>query len=163
MKNLFTLLFFLSIVLFSCNTSKMTFNDGKKWIPAGFNPGDGIILVENFKISSRANNKMKEYMAKTYPYKFEFVDKNIILDSTGKYADKEIYKYSIMIYSRTLVDPSHTRVGGPGFIKSTGHDFYFFDRSTGTKYPVTKKPSSYAISTFMPFINTIVKNFEAKP
>ena len=79
---------FLTLALFfimalACNTSKMTFGNGKKWIPEDFDPNKTTLLVEEFTVSENANQKMQEYMQEKYPYKYEFVSREAIENRKG--------------------------------------------------------------------------------
>lgn len=151
----------ISSMFFSCTSAeKMTFKNGKKWIPEDFNPDKTILLVQKFTIANRIHQKteqkMEDYMAEKYPYKYEFVDLTTIINHEGKYADTKVYKYA-------LVNSSHTsteRSTGYGSLTITGWDFNFYNRSNDKNYPKTNKSSSYPIMTFKPTINTIVQKFE---
>jgi hypothetical protein len=155
----------LSIVLFfiialASSPSKKTFKNSESWIPKDFNPNKTILLVEKFSISNRAEQNMEDYMNQKYPYKFEFVDFKTIKNREGKYADTKLYKYALVISSHsstlTKAQGASTNAG----LTTTGFDFNFYDRDLDKNYPATKRPSSYAITTFKPVINTIVKHFE---
>jgi hypothetical protein len=87
----------LPVLLFiGCNTSKMTFKNADKWIPADFNPPKTILLVEKFKENARMRNQMEAYMSENYSYKYEFVDKQTIDNRDGKYKDTKLYKYALI-------------------------------------------------------------------
>ncbi len=141
-----------TILFCGCNTSKMTFSNGDKWIPADYDPYTTVLLVETFEVSARAQKKIENYMALTYPYKYEFVRLKTINEKSGEYADIKKYKFAIVYSSQTTV-----KISGPTF---TSFDYNFIDREKGNEYPPTKKASGYAIMTFKPMINTLVKHFE---
>jgi hypothetical protein len=147
-----------TILFCGCNTSKMTFSNGDKWIPADYNPNTTVLLVQTFGVSAKAQEKIENYMAETYPYKYEFVGLKTINEKSGKYADIKKYKFAIVYSSHTTTSRDiQTGKSGPTV---TGFDYNFIDRETGKEYPPTKKSASYAIMTFKPMINTLVKHFE---
>jgi len=136
----------------------MTFNNGNTWIPENFDPSKTILLVEKFDVSEKQAQKMEDYMAEKYPYKYEFVPLATIKTPAGKYADTKLYKYALVISSH-LSKYVHTD-GTPSAMRTTGFDFNFYDRNNDKEYPATAKASGYPIMTFQPVINTIVKKFE---
>lgn len=159
------LLFILFLILFSglitsCNPSKKTFGNSEKWIPQDFNPSKTILLVEKFKVSDKAEQKMEDYMSETYGNKYEFVDLSVIKNRDGKYANTKLYKYALVISSHTNTITKAEGASTSGGLRVTGFDFNFYDRELDKNYPPTKRASSYAIMTFKPVINTIVKKFE---
>ena len=140
------------------NTSKLTFGNSEKWIPADFDPAQTILLVEDFGVSAKAQRKMEAYMSEKYPYKYEFVSLKTIQNNEGKYSDRKLYKYALVYSSHTTFSrDNQTGRDGPTV---TGFDYHFYDRELDKDYPATGKSSSYAIMTFKPVINTIVKKFE---
>ncbi len=170
MKKINLLLLFTCVLatLTNCMVSSsklatMTFKNGDKWIPKDFIPKKTILLVEKFTVSAKANQKMEDYMSEAYPYRYEFVEKDIIENRVGKYADTTLYKYAL-VWSSHFTPGS--MVYGPDARSTyriaavTGFDYNFYDRSSDKKYPKTQKSSSYAIMTFKPVINTIVAHFE---
>ena len=155
----------LSIVLFfiialASNPSKKTFKNSSSWIPKDFNPNKTILLVEKFAISGRAEQNMEDYMNQKYPYKFEFVDIQTIKNKEGKYADTKLYRYALVISSHTSTMTKAQGAVTSGGLTTTWFDFNFYDRDLNKSYPPTRRPSSYASTTFKPVINTIVKHFE---
>ncbi len=133
----------------SCNTSKKTFGNGDKWLPADFNPSKTILLVEKFKAVAKVQQKMEECMSENYSYKYEFVDKETIENRTGKYKDTKLYKYALIQTLGRVV--SYNDMGGG--------DFCFFDRENNKQYPATKRECSNTMMLFKPIINTIVSKY----
>lgn len=152
----FTLLAFL-IMAIASKPSKMTFGNTDQWIPNDFNPRNTVLLVQIFDVSEKAQKDMEKYIAEKYPYKYEFATLSAIKDKEGKYADSKLYKYALMVTSHRINTRDQTGRSGPSYV---GFDYNFYDRESGKNYPVTGKGSSYAIMTFKPVINSIVKKFE---
>ncbi len=135
------------------DASKMTFGNGAKWIPADFEPSKTILLVEQFEYGGvKTLKKMESYMAEKYPYKYEIVPLDIIKNREGKYANTKLYRYALVTTSHKSEKPGQPTV--------TGFDYNFYDRDLNKNYPATNKPSGFAIMTFEPVINTIVKKFQ---
>jgi hypothetical protein len=140
-----------------CNSSKMTFGNGDKWIPADFVPAKTVLLVEKYTLSNKVEEKIEAYMNENYPYKYEFVGLDDIKNrSGGKYANTKLYKYALVIYATrstyTYTDRST--------VVTAGYDYYFYDREISKNYRETGKASTWILVTFKPIINTIVKKFE---
>ncbi|MBP6430449.1 MAG: hypothetical protein KA319_01680 [Ferruginibacter sp.] len=154
------ILILFTILLAGCNPSKMTFGNSEKWIPQDFDPSKTILLVEKFKVSDKAEQKMEDYMSENYGNKYEFVDLSVIKNREGKYANTKLYKYALVISSHTNTITKAEGASTSGGLRVTGFDFNFYDRELDKNYPPTKRASSYAITTFKPVINTIVKKFE---
>ncbi len=146
------------IIAIASNPSKKTFKNADKWIPDDFNPSKTILLVQKFTISENAESKMEEYMSEKYPYKYEFVSLQTIRSKEGKYSNTSLYKYALIITSHTTTSRD-MQTGKPG-PTVTGFDYNFYNRENDKNYPATNKSSSYAIMTFKPVINSIVKKYE---
>lgn len=148
--------------------SRTVFKNGKNWIPADFNPQKTVLLVQliNEDVVNQGwqmkykkwNQQMRDYMQEKYPYKYEFASADEIEYKGKKYSDYQKYPYGLMIK-----DGSYTYSGGAAGSGANNtntadvYDYYFIERATGKKYPVTKKYSKNAVITFMPVINTILK------
>lgn len=154
--SLLTLLAFFVLAIAS-KPSKMVFKNADQWIPGDFNPHNTVLLVQIFDVSDKAQKNMETYMAEKYPYKYEFASLQTIKSKDGKYSDTKLYKYALMVTSHTINTRDQTGRSGPSYV---GFDYNFYDRESGKNYPVTGKGSSYAIMTFKPVINSIVKKFE---
>ncbi len=151
---------FLFVTLFGCNPSKLTFGNSDKWIPADFNPGKTILLVQKFAGSKKVQQQMEDYMAENYSNKYEIVDEAIIEQKAGKYANTNLYRFALRMTTGsehiTKAQGASTNAG----ISYSKFDFYFYDREAGKSYPTTRKESSNTMMLFKPVINTIVKKFE---
>ena len=152
------ILFF--VIALASNPSKKVFKNSSEWIPDDFNPNTTILLVQKFSISNKEEQKMENYMAEKYPYKYEFADLNTIKMHTGKYSNVKIYKYALVFSSHDTHTTKEQGASTNAGLTVTGFDFNFYDREFDKNYPATRKPSSYPSMTFKPVINTILKHFE---
>ena len=161
MKKFISLLISAFITLItSCNPSKMTFGNADKWIPSDFNPSKTTLLIEKFTVSKKAQQQIEDYMSENYPYKYEFAQQSEIENKSGKYSDLKKYKFAIIYSSHNTHWTKQEGASTTGGLTVTGFDYNFVDREIDKIYPPTKKSNSYAIMTFKPMINTIVKKFE---
>jgi hypothetical protein len=147
--------------------SEKEFKNGDVWIPPGFSVKNGVLLVQllnedvvnsgwrtKFK---KWNNEMREYMQQNYPHKYEFVSTDDIEYKGKKYSDYQKYPYGLLISNGSYTYTGGAAGSGPNNSNTkTVYDYYFIERATGKKYPVTKKYSSNPVMTFMPVINTIL-------
>ena len=139
-KGLFSLILILSLALSSCVFGKLTFSDGKYWIPRDFHPIDNILLIEQYP-DKDINGEMLKYLMKNYRGKYEIVSPNMVLNKTGKYADTELFKFAFLWEKKD------------GLTKPIGH---FYDRSLNKVYPSTTKNNRYQIkNAYKSYINTI--------
>lgn len=150
-KNLLSLSLSLFILFASpgCKPSNITLKNADQWIPEDFSPSKTVLLVEKYKAYYKVQQKMEDYMADKYPYRYEFVDKEVIENRTGKYANVKLYKYALI----------QTEGRKPAVISKGeiwGDDFCFYDRENNKKYPPTHRESSNTMMLFKPIINTIV-------
>ena len=141
------------LVLCSCHVSNKTFNDGDKWIPKDFDAKHSVLLIEKFPLrKEKYNQAMVDFLVQKYPYKYEVVERAVIENKKGKYADTKLYQFGLL----------WTRIVRPGYGTSSSmqmvEDFEgnFYDRSTNTNYPKTTKTRSYGYWSYKPVINTIV-------
>ncbi len=148
LKNLysgFVILLFLFLAIAS-NSSKKTFSNSEKWIPKDFDPAKTTLLIQKFKGSDKQQAKMEQYMEQKYPYKYEFVSMETIINREGKYADTSIYLYGLRIISQSTT--------------SSAFDFYFYDSANDFKYPASNFSSSSIFTSFQAVINKILKKYE---
>ena len=148
--------------------SEKVFSNGDNWIPPDFNPRKTVLLIQlldenvvnqGWRVKLKKWNKeMKEYMQEKYPYKYEFSTSDDIEYKGKKYSDYQKYPFGLMINKGSLTYTGGAAGTGPNN-SNTGqvYDFYFMDRASGKKYPLTKKASSNPVMTFMPVINTILE------
>jgi hypothetical protein len=146
---LLTVCFLLSFI--SCSPSTHTFGNSDKWLPKDFDPKKGVLLVEKISWPKKQQRKMEEFMAKSYPYKYEFITLDEIKNPGGKFQDLDKYKF-VLINSTALLQ--RMDISKPAV---TMVDFNFYDRTSKTNYPKTGKGSSLASMTFMPVINTVLE------
>lgn len=160
---LLTALFFLPGCFPSKNkATEKVFNNGDSWILQNFTPQKTVLLIQLLnedvvnsgwkKKYIKWNNDMREYMQGKYPYKYEFVSTEEIEYKGKKYSDYAKYPYGLLISTGSI-----SYEGVTGRDTKGVYDFYFIERATGKKYPVTKKYSSDPVMTFMPVINTILE------
>ena len=147
-KNLYSgiaifLFLFLSI---ACYPSKKTYSNGEKWIPEDFNPAKHTLLIQKYKSNEKQQAKMEQYMQQKYPYKYEFVSMETIIDREGIYADTNIYRYALRFIPQSTT--------------SQVFDFYFYDRATDFKYPASNLTSFYIFNSFQAVIKTILKKYQ---
>jgi hypothetical protein len=162
----------LLLSLDSCFPSKKkfaqkTFDNSDKWLPSTFKPQKAVLLVQLFnedvvnygwkKKFEKWNTEMRDFMQEKYPFKYEFASEDDIVYKGKKYADTKKYPFGLMIN----VGVNHYTGGAAGSGPNNANsvqvfDYYFINRETGEKHPVTKKYSSNPLMTFMPVINTIL-------
>ena len=131
MKKLIIFLFCsLSLCIFAgCFASRMSFKNGKDWIPVDFDPKNSILLVEKSYSMTSQEKAMEEYMKKNYPYRFEFVTLSSIKLKSDKYSDTVLYRYALINDSYSLTSSNFSR-------PSVGvHDFRFYDIINAKDYP----------------------------
>lgn len=145
----------LLVAFTSCNVNKHSYSDGAKWIPTDFNPAKDVLLVEHYPMKEKWNASMAQFLGKRYTWKYEIVDKETILGSKGKYADRQIYQFAVMWINEE--SPSHSTFSGGGTTTSFSGSQYdmgghFLDRYTVKEYPTTKKYNNYGWKGFVPFL-----------
>jgi len=138
-----TLTFFVS-----CIASNMSFGNGKDWIPPEFDPKTSILMI--LETSHGQDKKMEDYLKKNYPYRYELVRYQDVMDREGKFADAALYRFVLM-----GANTSVQRTDNGGAVSA--HDFYFYDRYRDKKFPATGKGSFSSMTTFKPIINTLAK------
>jgi len=139
-KAIFWISILLSMTFFSCVFGKLTFTDGKDWIPKDFHPKTDILLVERYPTES-LNEEMVDYIRKNYRGQYEVVEKEMILSKTGKYADTDKYTFAFLW---------ETKDNGT---KPIGH---FIGRVINKHYPSTTKTNRYQTkNAYKSYIDTI--------
>ena len=101
-------------------------------------------------------------MEEKYPYKYEFVTTEELIDKTGKCSNKKLYRFILNNSSGTLTYSSdlNEKYGGRHNVYAATNDFYFMDTEAGKIYPETKMAASYPYQSFKNVINVILKKFE---
>ena len=152
---------FLILLISSCYVPKVVTNNGDRWIPKNFNPKKDILVVESSP-SKTQTKKMEKYMDEKYPFKFEFATTEELKNKTGKFSNKEIYKFFLLNSSGTLTYSSdmNERNGGRHNVYAATNDFYFEDREAKKIYPESAMAASYPYQAFKNVINVILKKFE---
>ena len=149
--------------------TEKVFNNGDNWIPPDFNPQKVVLLVqlldeevknEGWRMKHKKwNEEMRQYMKDKYPFKYEFTEADAIEYRGTRYSDYAKYPFGLLINNGSVryEGVAGKQVGDKFYNTSAVYDYYFIDRSTGKKYPLTKKYSSNPVMTFMPVINTILE------
>ena len=133
-------LIFLSYSLSGCVFGELTFSDGKNWIPKDFHPKTDILLIEQYP-DKNINEDMIDYLSKNFRVKYEVVEREMILNKTGKFADAELYKFAFLWETKDMS------------AKSIGH---FFDMSLSKHYSSTTKNNRYqSKNAYKSYISTI--------
>jgi len=151
-------LFIVSVFLSSCFLpSVKTFNSNSNgWRPAEFTPSEGILMIERVEWPKNPQRKIEAYMKKKYRFKYEFVDFKDLSDSTGRYADKNVYRFA-MAYSYDQHQMSGMEAGRPSSSISM-FDFHFIDRLKGKSHAPSGIGSSWASVTFKKMMEAVLKN-----
>lgn len=156
--SIFTMGVFFTIAIAS-SASHKTYKDAENWIPPGFNPNSGTLLIETHPLKTKQNDRMIEFLQKNYPYPYEVVDSNAINSKEGKYADTKKYPFAVIWKGKTswVASPN----GGTGR-DMPEYNMYgnFVDRTTGKVYPTTKKINNYGQIGYVPFFNSITQHFK---
>lgn len=145
--------FFSSCFLPSVKTFKSNSNG---WRPTEFVPSQGVLMIERVEWPKTQQRKIEAYMKKKYRFKYEFVDFKDLTDSTGRYADKNIYRFA-MAYSYDMHRMSGMEPGRPSSSISM-FDFHFIDRLKGKSHAPSGIGSSWASVTFKKMMEAVLKN-----
>lgn len=159
MKKLLTLTLIISVlILSSCFLpSVKTFKSNSNgWRPAEFVPSQGVLMIERVEWPKTQQRKIEAFMKKKYRFKYEFVDFKDLADSTGKYTDKNVYRFAIA-YSYDLHQRTNMEPGRPASSISM-FDFHFVDRMKGKSHSPTGIGSSWASVTFKKMMEAVLKN-----
>jgi hypothetical protein len=103
---MFSGLFILFFLLSSFGGDSKVYTNTKVWLPEDFDSRNTILLVQNFSMGMKGNDrlkkaednvteKMKAVMQQSYPYKYEFASSDQISNSP-KYANTDLYRYVII-------------------------------------------------------------------
>jgi hypothetical protein len=175
-KNYLFFVIILSVFAYGCGSSKKALTPMKifsgnlnGWKPEGVDAKNGILLVEKIKShKDKQHKRIAAYMAKHYPYKYEFFDGDSQLDY-GKYKDTGIYKFvlasNFRVKTAQAPNTNYTQMERSTGVREVGshqlsvasYDFYFIDRQSGKTYPKTGISSSNALITFKEIIKIILK------
>jgi hypothetical protein len=151
--SIIVLLLFFIIGVASCSTKK-AFSDAENWIPPGFNPNNGVLLISSHPHNKEMRNKkMINWLQKNYPYPYEIGEKKEI------YGDNEKYPF-VVIWRVNELNVSAQNSNGTN--STTNHyELYgqFQDRSTGKVYPITSNRNKYGYFGYQPFFNSIIEHF----
>lgn len=121
------------------------FNQNKTgWLPPDFNPRIGVLLIERSP-QPHQQKKTEDYMAKYYPYKYQFISSISVPDSITTHDDFTQNRF-ILALSYVLVH-THTSIAYKA-------DYHFFDRQLGKEYP---RSGIEALRTSGPAISIIKK------
>jgi hypothetical protein len=154
-KNLLSVLILIVFFVIGVASSpkNMVYRDFEKWMPVTFNPNTTILLVEKHPIDNKQNDRMKTFLEKKYPYRYEIVDIGSILNPSGKYADRSLYKFAVT----WKIESSRDAIS-----KSNGADLIgqFVDLTTNEKSKSTNAGNGFGQLGYMPFFNSIVKKFK---
>ena len=167
----------ISLIICSCGFNKgaltpmKIFSDNlNKWKPEGFDSKNGVLLIEMIEShKDKQQKRIEDYMAKNYPFKYEFFDGNKSVDSNGKYQNHEIYRF--ILASKFQIKTGSAESGitkrqmenlrGQSFpsqpVSIASYDFNFIDRLNNKTYPKTGISSSNAVITLKEIIKTILK------
>jgi len=157
MKQKLTILSIITTLLFcGCVSPMKTFNDNSNgWKPNDFVPSKGILLIEKIAGPKNQQKKIEEFMAKSYPYKYEFVDTKDLSGNNEKYNDKSTYRFALVSAFSTHTLHQNTTEHP---LNVGAFDFNFIDRLNDKEYPKSGIASSWASMTFKKIIETCLKN-----
>lgn len=146
---------FIIVLTYGCVSPMKSFNTNSNgWKPSDFKPQNGILLIE--RVTPKAQQKkIEDYMAKDYPFKYEFVDIKDLEANEKKYADKNTYRFAL-VYSystQTLHENDITRKP----LNVGAFDFNFIDRLNNKEYPKSGIASSWSSMTFKKIIQTCLE------
>jgi hypothetical protein len=150
---------FFFIIAVASSHKDASFKDAEKWIPPDFNPGNTTLLVEEHPMSKKANEKMIEWLEKNYPYHYEIVGQGVIEKKiSGNYSDAKKYQFGVVWKLKST--PVTTTMNGRTYFETEWEMWgNFIDRSTGKIYPTTGKSNYYRGDGYIPFFNSIVKQY----
>ena len=157
MKKLIAVLSIIAaLVIYSCTTPMKSFNSNSNgWKQNDFIPSKGILLIEK-SIPKNQQKKIEEFMAKNYPYKYEFIETKDLSQMDTKYQDKTLYRFALV--SSYSTHNIHQLDIGKRALDVTEFDFNFLDRLNNKEYPKSGIASSWASMTFKKIIETCLKN-----
>jgi len=144
---------------FNGKCQNWTFKDYEKLVPPDFNPKKDFLLIETFPVNAKSNERMKEWLQKNYPGAFAVVDVNLIQGKDNQYSDLSKYRFAFVWDGWSVVE-SHYTNGNSFVYKHRDPMGHMLDRSTNTNYPTTKKYNNYGDYAYIPFFNSIMKNYK---
>ena len=157
MKRLGTLAAIAIVIMIAgCGSPMKAFNTNSNgWKPADFVPANGILLIERTWPKNQ-QKKIEAFMAKSYPYKYEFADTKDLSAGNSRYADKNIYHFALVCsYSSHDI---HQGDASQRPLQVGAFDYNFVDRLKDKEYPKSGIASSWASMTFKKIIETCLKN-----
>lgn len=143
-------------------------------VPADFKPEQHILLIAEMP-RRRNDNERNKFVTKrldkalkeSYPYKYEIVSHAEIMNNNIKYSDTSIYKYALLNHRKffTSYKPvtrnSNGSLSGGTSVTTTYIDFFFYERTTGSKYQLTGNSSPH-IGRVVKAFSTLVKKENEK-
>ena len=146
----------IMVLTYGCTTamqsSMQSFTTNSNgWKPADFKPENGVLLIQRITRPKGQQRKIEDFMAKEYPFKYEFVDIKDI-ESNNKYADKNIYRFALAYSYSNRVMNGATK---PSYY--VAFDFNFIDRLNNETYPKSGIESSWASKTFKKIIQNCLE------
>jgi hypothetical protein len=160
-KNLIPVTFLLGLILLCLTSFKNFSQTNDSWLPADFDPKQGVLLIQKVPYPQRQQRLIEEFMEKNYPYKYKFVSiKNIEdIDST-KCSDSSSCRFVVLYnYDTHKMHENDFRPESQKIIVGM-YDFQFYDRNNKTTYPATGKGASWASVPFKSMMNNILKKFK---
>ena len=145
-----------SFILFGCTVRNQTFSDGRSWIPENFNPNRDFLLIEQFTITKKSNEAMREFLEQHYSGHYAIEDRETIMSKKGKYADVNKYRFAFLWSLRAKDHPGGV-AGSASHFQDIDPYGNFYDRSLDKKYPSTRKINNYGNKAYVPFFNSIMK------
>jgi hypothetical protein len=162
------------VILVTISASTAQTRSGDQFTPTNFDPKKHILLVAEMPSVKKpgekhegATKKLNKALQEHYPYKYEIVPIEEIIENPAKYADTTIYKYalisSVSSYERSTVTTitkrdlsgTHSHSLSPS-ANVTSIDFYFYDRVSGERFPNSGWHSSF-IGMTMKKVTGIIK------
>ncbi|MGC4102263.1 hypothetical protein [Ferruginibacter sp.] len=147
---LYFLLVFTIVVGVSCMNKYLAavekkFNNNEVgWRPDDFDPKKGTLLIQ--RVRKKWQKRIESYMAKNYPYKYEYFNYLSNLGKFEKYEDTTEYRF-VLVSTDQVIWADAPQDNNPETIKREGirnvkpdrlaiesNDFYFLDRLTGKTY-----------------------------
>ncbi len=99
--------------------------------------------------------KIKDFIAKEYQYKYEFVDTKDLTSNVTKYNDKKLYRFALV--SSITTHNIHQGDMSQRALNVGAFDFNFIDRLNNKEYPSSGIASGWASMTFKKIIEACLK------
>jgi len=147
----------LVLLMITTSFSVLPTNHIKKdnWLPEGFNPKDGILLIQEHPFGARQNERMVAFLDKEYHWRYEIISINQ-MQQNKKYQDKKLYQFA-MLWTDMRSRENTTEIRGLIYNDIDGH---FLDRNTDTEYPQSKLGKGFGQIGYRKVINAINKKFK---